>query len=76
MDEHQFHQRLRDFSGPISDAAMANPVINRVIKEYAHGAIITKEEALSRMVVLLAADWSARSEQAYRAYESLSFFRL
>ena len=65
MNDAQY-TRMRDFSGPISDAARDNPTVNAVLDAYRAGAIITKEEALSKMVVLLAKDWG---EQARANFE-------
>jgi hypothetical protein len=56
---------MREFNVPILDAANNNPVIYQIIKEYGIGRIITREEALSQMVVLLAKDWNQIKQQAF-----------
>lgn len=65
-DEISRRRRLAEFAGPIGLLAQNNPIMERVLMEYAYGNIITKEEALSRMVVMLATDWQ---EQQKRAFE-------
>lgn len=57
--------RWREFSGPIMDLAMHNSIIRRILDCYVAGQIITKEEALSQMVVALATDWDERKKLSY-----------
>ena len=65
MEEITFRDRCLSFEGPIMDASRDNPVIHRIIQEYAIGHIITKEEALSQMVVMLATNWQAQQRKAF-----------
>jgi hypothetical protein len=60
-----YYKRLGDFSGPIQDLSRDNPVIYRVICAYASGEIITREEALSQMVVMLAKDWTEQHKRLF-----------
>lgn len=57
MDTREMTQRMREFNGPVMDAALNNPLIYTIIREYGMGRIVTREEALSQMVVLLCKDW-------------------
>lgn len=50
----KWHARRREIPRPILDLALVNPIIDRVVREFAGGQIITKTEALCRMVVVLA----------------------
>lgn len=45
--------RARHFEGPIQRLADHNPLVHAIIEHYARGQIVTKEEALSQMVVQL-----------------------
>lgn len=63
--EHYLH-RLHEFPHEIRTLAETNTIIHRVIEEYAHGAIITREEALCRMIIIL-----ARSQQKFESYPPL-----
>lgn len=50
-----FHKkRLAEFPDPIRVIGMSNTYIHRIIREYAQGQIIIREEALCQMVVVLA----------------------
>lgn len=53
----EYEKRLREFDGPIARIAMNNPCVNRIVGLYATGEIVTREEALSQMVVHLAKDF-------------------
>jgi hypothetical protein len=66
-DWGRFHweKRAAEFAGPIAAISRNNPLIHQIIQRYAHGEIITKEEALSQMVVLLAKDWTEIQKRAY-----------
>lgn len=57
-------KREQEFTGPILSAARHNPIIAKVIHAYAHGEIITREEALSQMVMLLSKDWNEEKRKA------------
>jgi hypothetical protein len=65
MKAHDYYDRIRSFSGPIADLGMNNPLVRQIMEQYAHGLIITKEEALSQMVVQLAKDWTELQRRAY-----------
>lgn len=65
MTKEQFQRRYRDFDGPISELGMTNPLVNDVLQRYSHGIIITKEEALSQMVLGLARDWERTQLRYY-----------
>jgi hypothetical protein len=49
--------RFHQFDGPIGDLYHTNPVVHRIIQMYVQGQIVTKEEALSQMVIDLAQNW-------------------
>lgn len=70
MSKEIIWQRLNDFEGPIKEASINNTIVNECIHAYAHGSIITKEECLSRMVVLLTRDWKRECADyvSYQAY--------
>lgn len=46
-------KRYDDFPDSIKEVAMFRPEIRRCMDAYAHGDVITKEEVLCRMIVLL-----------------------
>jgi hypothetical protein len=54
IDRMEYERRMNEFRGPIQIVAFQNPIVHRIVEMYAHGEIITKEEALSKMIVLLA----------------------
>ena len=54
LPEPVYRQRHSEFPDPIMQLAMYNPLIHRIIDQYAHGEILTREEALCQMVVNLA----------------------
>lgn len=56
--------RYNEIPRRIHELSMNNPLIKRVIDEYTHGNIVTKEEALCQMIVHLAANWK-EMEQSY-----------
>jgi hypothetical protein len=45
---------MTEIPSPIYRLGSRNPIIQRIIDMYAHGEIITKEEALCQMIVSLA----------------------
>lgn len=53
MNRDLYHERLNQFPKQITDLYGDDPIIHSVLEAYAHGGIITKEEALYRMVVEL-----------------------
>ena len=53
MNREDYYKRLHDFDGPIRDTALNSPIVNSIINMYVQGNIVTKEEALSQMVVQL-----------------------
>lgn len=65
MNETQMHDRAREFRGPVEDAAIHNPVIYAIIQAYVHGRIVTREEALSQMVVQLSRDWREEQQRCF-----------
>jgi hypothetical protein len=64
MDKIKYYNRTREFCGPVEDAATDNPVIYAIIQAYAHGLIVTREEALSQMVVHLSRDWQEEQKRS------------
>lgn len=68
----QMMQRMAEFATPIQNLAQQNALIHRICECYAHGDIITREEALCRMIVELARDW----EQVRKDYESVMLTNL
>lgn len=58
-----YMQRMAQFEPPIHEIAHNNVIVNRVLEMYARFDIITKEEALSQMVVLLAKDWKQEQDR-------------
>lgn len=77
-DVYEHNKRVSEFNGPIMKTAIRNPIIHKIITMYAIGEIITKEEALSRMVVELAKDWKEeqrRACEAILAQSTVSYFR-
>lgn len=65
MNRDQVNLRRMEFRGPILDLGYNNPVIAKVIDAYAAGEIVTKEEALSKMVTMLAENWSEVSKRYF-----------
>jgi len=65
-DEHARRNRMAEFNGPINDIALDNPIVARMIDCYAHGQIVTREEALSQMVVALANTTSDLQKQCMK----------
>lgn len=60
-------QRMAEFPGPIQNLAQQNPLIRSIVECYAHGTIITREEALCRMVMELSRNW----EKQRKDYEAI-----
>lgn len=54
----EYEKRMCSFDTPLLKAGDENPLVHRIMKEYAIGHIITKEEALSQMVVGLFKEWT------------------
>lgn len=67
LSRTQAMQRMAEFAAPIRNLAQQNALIRRIVECYAHGDIITREEALCRMVVELARDW----EKSRKDYEAI-----
>lgn len=65
MKPYQVYERQNEFDGPISVLAENNPGIQRIIKQYAFGEIVTREEALCQMILLLAKDWDRIKQETY-----------
>lgn len=67
--EHEITQGQRWCDTPllIRDISKHNPIVRAIINAYMAEQIVTREEALCRMVVELSKDW--RDEQR-RAYET------
>jgi hypothetical protein len=63
-DRHDYIRRASQFPERIQRIAADNPLINRIVQEYAVGNILTFDEALCQMVVLLAKNWD-KERQAY-----------
>lgn len=53
MTREDYLKRCHDFDGPIADIARDNPIVRCIADSYCTGMIVTKEEALSQMVVHL-----------------------
>lgn len=58
MDRLQQIERRKHFEGHILDLALHDPIVKRCVDEYSYGSILTREEALSRMVVMLSSTCS------------------
>lgn len=61
MSREIYRERINQFPRQIVDLSNDNPIIHTVLQAFAHGAIITKEEALYRMVIEL-----ARTSDSYK----------
>jgi len=68
QDEIAWRRRMQDFPERLIQIGHNNPVINRIVQEYAAGHILFMDEALAQMVVHLAENWS---EVQRRSYESV-----
>ena len=66
-DRYEYEKRLREFDGPLARVAMNNPCVHRIVKLYATGEIVTREEALSQMVVQLAKNWDEAMKASFEA---------
>jgi hypothetical protein len=75
-DPELFHRRAAEFGPQISELSLHNPLIYEVIQQYARGMIITKEEALCRMVVELGQNWEEKQRQAFEAYRAMGSFTM
>lgn len=64
LHSQEQRERAHHFDGPIMRIGMDNASVHRIISAYASGAIVTKEEALSQMVVVLAKDWTMEMQRA------------
>ena len=53
LPDYQKMQRLHEFDGPIAHIARQSASVRMLVDHYAHGSIVTKEEALSRMILAL-----------------------
>ena len=54
MNEQDRRRRIAEFPDPVRVLGYHHPVVKAVMDSYAAGGIITKEEALCRMIVELA----------------------
>jgi hypothetical protein len=63
MSKYEYNERCQHFRGPLEELAYTNPVVMNVIQAYARGDIITKEEALSQMVVMLSKDFGSMRDR-------------
>ncbi len=67
ISEALYRRRRRDFEGPIHEIGIHEPIVHRILMRYAKGEIVTKEEALSQMVVDLARNLDRRTEMLIKA---------
>ena len=56
MNTEQIRRRIGDFPEPVRDLRYTHPIVQRITDMYAHGQIITLDEALCQMVVAIASD--------------------
>lgn len=54
MTRVQMMQRMAEFATPIQNLAQQNTLIHHIAECYVRGEIITREEALCRMIIELA----------------------
>ncbi len=73
LTEQMYRRRLAQFPEPIQVIAEKNSLVQRVVGMYAHGQILTLEEALCRMVVELSSDWDARTRELFELHGRLTF---
>lgn len=73
-DHHAQEMRFQHFRGtPIHELALTNPTIQQVLRQYAAGVIITKEECLAQMVVKLSELYTAMENHAIRMHQNSTF---
>jgi len=63
LTEHQVRERYHRIPEPLSHIMHTNPAVHQVAQQFARGYIITLEECLCRMVVVLATDWKREHEK-------------
>lgn len=56
-------RRFEEFPQPIQEIGHHNPFVRRVMDMYAHGQIVTFEEALCQMIVELSTDREKRTRE-------------
>ena len=65
MKANVARERSMEIPRLIYDLALNNAVLYRIIQEFIHENIITKEEMLCRMIVELSRDWTDVQQRAY-----------
>jgi hypothetical protein len=63
MNEQDYFYRRRQFDELTQKLGREDIIVHRVIEAYAHGSIVTKEEALCQMVVYLSHDWKREQDK-------------
>ena len=66
MNDIITRRRLLDFPDQIQELSRNNPIIYKCIQDYAHGRIITRDECLAQMIIMLAHDWGEQEERNYK----------
>lgn len=66
MNEQDRRRRIAEFPDPVRVLGYHHPLVKSVMDSYAHGAIITKEEALCRMVVELAKSDTEQKDKIHK----------
>lgn len=54
MNNQEYMERIQSFSPELKRAYLNSGIVNRRIKEYAHGGFKTKEETLTQIVIDMA----------------------
>jgi len=65
MSARDYYNRLDRIPEPIREIGQTNPAVSRICTEFAQGSIVTLDEALCQMVVLLARDWTEQQRKMY-----------
>lgn len=65
-DELDYRARWQRIPEPILRVSHHNPLVHRIITQFAIGEIVTWEEALCQMVVGMARNWDEQQKRAFQ----------
>jgi len=71
LERTEVEDRLAELPAPLRKLYDNNTVVNNIWKLYAHGGIITREEAFLQMIVLLGSDYDNLFKKHVEAVRNL-----
>jgi hypothetical protein len=72
VNQEDYRQLISGFPFKIQMLARNNAAVDKCLKMYATGQIITREEALCQMIVMLADDWDVRTKELFKMNQMMT----